>query len=144
MKFDIRMLALSALLISSSAHARVSVETVTTITADDSINSINSIDQVVDIFVEIITGKRDIIVFERIVAQVGDASLKAKLINFFKEVKKLVCDEGIKAFKIQVIAARQLGVSAAQNLTAKLLKLRKELEANEDKFLEFIKISEIQ
>lgn len=144
MKFDIRMLALSALLISSSAHARVSVETVTTITADDSISSIKSIDQVVDIFVEIITGKRDIIVFERIVAQVDDASLKAKLINFFKEVKTLVRNEGIKAFKIQVIAARQLGVSAAQNLTAKLLKLRKELEANEDKFLEFIKISEIQ
>jgi len=137
MKFDIRMLVLSTLLISWNAHAHVAIETVTTITSDGA--SLNSIDEVVDIFVEIITGKRDIVVFERIVSQVGDASLKDKLVNFFREIKKLMKKERIN--KLRIVACQYLGLGATASLTSKLLKVRKEL--NEEIFHQFVEISQV-
>ncbi len=127
MKFNLKIMVVSTLLVTSISQAHVNtMEMQCAIQAIDKIGTISSTDEVFDILVEIITGKREFIVFERIIAQVGDNSLKEKLIQFFKEIKNLTGKERINSLRI--IACRHLGVGATTSLTSKLLRVKSQIK----------------
>ncbi|NBQ17455.1 hypothetical protein EBU24_03995 [bacterium] len=131
MKVNFKLVALSAILLTSSL-SKASQMQCAVICAQEAgaagvdMPQISSTDEVFTILVEIITGKREMVFFERIVAHVGDDSLKEKLTLFFKEIKKLVGKERIN--KLRVIACRHLGVGATTSLTGKLLRVKSQIK----------------
>ena len=127
MKFNLKIMALSAILITNVTSQASQMQcAMICAQADASAGTISSTDEVFDIIVEIITGKREIIVFERIIAQIDDDSLKQKIKQFAKEVKSLVGKE--RASKLRVIACKHLGVGATTSLTAKLLRVKSQIK----------------
>lgn len=132
MKVNFKLMALSAILLTNSlskaSQMQCAVICAQQIGADAGVDmpQISSTDEVFTILVEIITGKREMVFFERIVANVGDDSLKEKLTLFFKEIKKLVGKERID--KLRVLACRHLGVGATTSLTSKLLRVKSQIK----------------
>lgn len=137
MKVNFKSIVLSTILLTSSFSQASPIQCASPIqsavicaqqvgTSVGDMPQLSSTDEVFTILVEIITGKREMIFFENIVANVNDNSLKEKLIQFFKDIKNLVGKERIN--KLRVIACRHLGVGATTSLTSKLLRVKSQIQ----------------
>lgn len=131
MKVNFKLMALSAILLTNSLSKANEMQcaVICAQQASDagiSMPQISSTDEAFTILVEIITGKREMVFFERIIANINDDSLKEKLTQFFKDIKKLVGKERIN--KLTVLACARFGVNQTRSLASKLLRVKSQIK----------------